>query len=68
MSLITDAAEIVQTRPKETSGYEYYVHYEGCKYHSFLQSSYSEGVFGDNRDNFCKILREIYCDPSPELS
>ena len=49
MYLITDAAEIVQTRPKETSGYEYYVHYEGCKYHSFLQSSYLEGVFGENK-------------------
>ena len=29
----TDAAEIVQTRLKEgSSGYEYYVHYEGCKF------------------------------------
>ena len=27
----SDAAEIVQVRPKETAGYEYYVHYEGCK-------------------------------------
>ena len=29
--LIPDHAEIIQTREKENSEHEYYIHYEGCK-------------------------------------